>query len=185
MAVRCSAAESETCCCKKGSHDGSLSVWRNGFTALEAVGSCCPEEERRLCHQFARAVRRAALVRIGGRRRRRIGLETDGEVGFMSGFVLGTVLGFAFGVKSGFVPGVTFGFGAASGAVSGGILLLGLAVVLLGLVEVLGVVVLWGLFFGELGSEGPLCSYSQLVRCSCPRRSAQAPSNRIAGACLL
>jgi hypothetical protein len=64
----------------------------------------------------------------------------------MSGFVLGTVLGFAFGVKSGFVPGVTFGFGAASGAVSGGIVLLGLAVVLLGLVLVLG---FWGVGFCE------------------------------------
>jgi hypothetical protein len=56
----------------------------------------------------------------------------------MSGFVVGTVLGFAFGVKFGFVPGVMFGLGVASGAVSGGIVLLGFAVVLLGLVEVFG-----------------------------------------------
>ena len=61
-----------------------------------------------------------------------------GEVGVISGFVLGTVLGVEFGDMFGFVPGVWFGFGAASGVVSGGIVLLGLAA--LGLVAEPGVV---------------------------------------------
>ena len=64
---------------------------------------------------------------------------TDGETGVASGFVLGTVPGFLFGVTSGLVPGVIFGFRVASGAVSGGIVLLGLAV-LLGLVVLPGAV---------------------------------------------
>lgn len=64
---------------------------------------------------------------------------TDGETGVASGFVLGTVLGFLFGVTSGLVPGVIFGFRVASGAVSGGIVLPGLAVVPLGLVGLPGV----------------------------------------------
>jgi hypothetical protein len=66
---------------------------------------------------------------------------TVGETGVASGFVLGTVLGVAFGVKFGLVPGVTFGlvpgvaFGlGATGVVSGGIVLLGFVVVLLGVV---------------------------------------------------
>jgi hypothetical protein len=64
---------------------------------------------------------------------------SEGETGVTSGFVVGTVPGFLFGVKFGFVPGVRFGLGVTAGAVSGGIVLLGLAVVLLGLVEVPGV----------------------------------------------
>jgi hypothetical protein len=63
-----------------------------------------------------------------------------GEVGVISGFVLGTVLGVEFGDMFGLVPGVWFGFGAASGVVSGGIVLLGLLAVPLGLVAEPGVV---------------------------------------------
>jgi hypothetical protein len=65
----------------------------------------------------------------------------DGETGVKSGFVPGTAFGFVLGVKLGLVSGVTFGFGTASGAtLSGGMVLLGLVVVLLGLVEEPGVV---------------------------------------------
>lgn len=72
---------------------------------------------------------------------------TDGETGVASGFLPGTVLGVVFGVKFGLVPGVTFGlvpgvaFGFVpgigfgdTGVVSGGMVLLGFVVVLLGLV---------------------------------------------------
>ena len=80
---------------------------------------------------------------------------TVGETGVASGFVPGTVFGVVFGVKFGLVPGVTFGlvpvvaFGLVpgvtfgfvpgtafgdTGVVSGGMVLLGFVVVLLGLV---------------------------------------------------
>lgn len=127
MAGRCSAAEKDAArVIKKGPFRGSISACYFAFTAWAALlwrysgeewASCCHSVP---CHSddpLMSGLLDGGMTWSGW---------LDGETGVASGFGLGTVLGVVFGVKFGLVPGVRFGFGDASGAVSGGIVLLGL-----------------------------------------------------------